>query len=371
MIILPNELPLTAIIKVTNSCNMRCRYCYHYDTGYTTGIITRDTLESIFNIILTNRRKTRIIWHGGEPLLGGLNFFKMVLDLESKYTCEVENSIQSNGTLWDEETINFFNDNHFKIGISFDGPMNDYWRGKTAETFHTINLLLNKRGHFGLISVLPLESLQNPDEIYNYYKQLSKDKITVKFNPMTNSGAAITNCLFSGDVDAYFESYSKLFDYWFFDADSDFNISTFSDYLESVCLNKNRLCTISSCLFKFISFSPDGSIYPCGKSYPKEYCLGNVEDYLSLDQIFESSQYNKIAQQSIMRRENCKSSCEYYQFCEGGCNNDSILAGGLLKTDYFECILRQKMIGHVKELLSDQDNVSKCNNIARRIISCK
>ena len=365
--LIPTELPLTVIIKVTDSCNLRCRYCYHSDRGYGNNALSIDKLSSIYDLILKGRQRTKIIWHGGEPLLLGLDFYKEAFDLQKEYECQVSNSIQTNGSLLNQSLIELFRDNDVTIGISYDGPFHSLWRGKTEETLSSIELVKSLNARMGLLTVIPPSSIAHYKEIYDHFKNICGDSYNLKINVMSNSGAAKTNLLFDDDPVYYYNFLSKMFDMWIFDS-SAFSISTFIDYVSAIACNKNRICTMSSCLFKFISIDSECNIYPCGKSYPQEYCLGSIYDVDSIDDVFESDRYNRLVLQSISRRNVCMSDCEWYKYCEGGCNNDAIISGDICCNDYFECKLRKMMFKHVQDLLLKGER-QKFNKFVKKLLN--
>ena len=76
---------ITVIMKPTSECNLRCRYCYHANTDYETGIMTEKVLDAIISKVQSEYNDIVYVWHGGEPLLCGLDFFRKALQLEHKY----------------------------------------------------------------------------------------------------------------------------------------------------------------------------------------------------------------------------------------------------------------------------------------------
>ena len=64
-------------------------------------------------------------WQGGEPLLRGLDFYRRSVELAEKHrkpSQRVKHTIQTNGTLIDEDWAAFFKQNKYLVGLSLDGP---------------------------------------------------------------------------------------------------------------------------------------------------------------------------------------------------------------------------------------------------------
>ena len=69
--------------------------------------------------------EVQIAWQGGEPTLMGLDFFRRSVELAERYLRPGQRAaytIQTNGTLLDEEWAAFFKEHDFLVGISIDGP---------------------------------------------------------------------------------------------------------------------------------------------------------------------------------------------------------------------------------------------------------
>ena len=119
------------ITPVDFSCNMACGYCYN-GSARTSCVqdpktISMDTLYRIFDEAypLMKTDNLVVIWHGGEPLLAGKDFYREAIKVQkiaAKNRYHVINCLQTNGTLIDEEWIDLFS--QLKIGpsVSIDGP---------------------------------------------------------------------------------------------------------------------------------------------------------------------------------------------------------------------------------------------------------
>ena len=60
---------ITVIMKPTNQCNLRCKYCYHADNGYDKEKMTDQVLEKAIAVTAPFFKKVEYNWHGGEPLI--------------------------------------------------------------------------------------------------------------------------------------------------------------------------------------------------------------------------------------------------------------------------------------------------------------
>jgi len=113
-------------------CNLECGYCYYLAK---TGLFPRgehfrmssEVLESyISSFIAASPGPTvHFGWHGGEPTLAGIEFYRQVVEAQKRHQpagWRCLNNIQTNGTLLDEQWCSFLAEQHFAVGLSIDGP---------------------------------------------------------------------------------------------------------------------------------------------------------------------------------------------------------------------------------------------------------
>ena len=110
-------------------CNLGCSYCYYLDKVRfydEHSYLPLDLLEKVIKEYIEINDSEQIVfdWHGGEPLLLGLDYFKKIVDIQRKYrgNKHIYNTIQTNATLLDSEFAIFFKENNFLVGVSIDGP---------------------------------------------------------------------------------------------------------------------------------------------------------------------------------------------------------------------------------------------------------
>ena len=79
-------------------------------------------------------------WHGGETLMRPISFYKKALELQQKYGRgrQIDNCIQTNGTLLTDDWCRFFKENNFLVGISIDGPQEFHDEGRSPTQFASV-----------------------------------------------------------------------------------------------------------------------------------------------------------------------------------------------------------------------------------------
>ena len=120
----------TMLKPAGSACNLDCHYCYYLDKAVQYGgrqAVMSDELLELYvkQYIEANEVPTvQFCWHGGEPLLLGVDFYRKAMDFQQKYADgkKIENILQTNGTLVDEAWCDLFAGNNFLVGISLDGP---------------------------------------------------------------------------------------------------------------------------------------------------------------------------------------------------------------------------------------------------------
>ena len=165
--------PIHVMIKPAGGlCNMRCRYCFYADEMDNRqlqscgSIMERAVLEAVIRRTLAHAEgQATIAFQGGEPTLAGLDFFRLVVELEKKHNTrhiQIDNALQTNGYVIDEEWAKFLAENHFLVGLSLDGPkdlhdlnrLDAAGKGTYSEVMHAVQLLKNHHVEFNTLTVV-------------------------------------------------------------------------------------------------------------------------------------------------------------------------------------------------------------------------
>lgn len=363
---------LTVLLEPTAACNLRCKHCYHAKTSYVHNKMSMDVLDKFLFACMPHYKAIRIIWHGGEPLLMGLDFFESAYNLinqyANKFDVKVEFGLQTNGTLLNEKNIDFFKNTNTHISLSYDGPFNDILRQRTSDVEQAIYLLKKKEVKFSCLSTINSASVEQLIETYNFFKDLN---VPIKFNPIFPDGAAKENSLFIMSSSQWAEEFCKLFINWFYDKDCNIEVSSCCDILKKYLgLFKNG-CVNGTCMFRFVAIDANGNLYPCGRLVDQNYLLADVSSIDDIRQIFISPNYLKILERNEQRIAKCKD-CKWFSQCHAGCNASASLAGDVSKPFDFECYFTKYMFNNIENLLNNYDD-RLINKYARKILksSCE
>lgn len=352
------ETNISVIIKVTNACNLKCRYCY--DANYLERKdILLDDVACLFELLAKEYSVIDIIWHGGEPMLMGVDFYQKVLIIQEKYLGYVTfvNKMQTNGTLIDNEWADFFVKNDFRIGISYDGGNCATGREKQELALKGRKKIIDANGKCGVVTVI---NSQNVNELIQIYENYKEKNINAQFNFVFPYGRAleVDNRALMVPSNTYVRKMNAFFDYWLEDGECNIRIDPFITYLQ-LLKGVNTKCITGGCLYKFICMDSQGDIYPCGRIIMPQYYLGNIHKINSIKDVFYTEQFGKLLQSAISRRNKCIQSCLYYQYCRGGCNSDAIIYGDIEVNNHFAC---DNFRGIMKHIILKVEEYKKVNN---------
>lgn len=356
---------LTAIVKPTHDCNLACRYCY-VDPSAEKGRMDQSTLNKVMEQVANNSQDKRahFIWHGGEPLLMGLDFYKQVSEISCnlrKGGYRISNGIQSNATLINDELLDFIESKEdFQLGLSLDGPkhINDrtriYSDGTSAfeDIFRGVKrtrerqMRNGRKRHIGggVIVVLSQANINDLNEIYEFFK---KERISIKINPLIQSGRATIDLQLHPIQ--YATALSNLFDKWVTDYKS-IDIDPFTNIMGNLMTSCPVGCNFSdNCRRDFISIGPQGDIYPCGRfDGLKEFWMGNINS-TGLEPALSSEVHKKLLERKVDSIPGCKP-CKFNKICNSGCMHNAYTSGDIMGKDPY-CLSYKKIFRHLESFL--------------------
>lgn len=362
---------LSVMIKpVGGSCNMRCRYCFYLDEMSNretdiTGYMSKKTAKHIIAKLIDKASVLSIVFQGGEPTLWGIDnfkyFTKTVNEINTK-KIPVYYSLQTNGTLIDENWCAFLKQNNFLVGVSLDGPrdIQDIHRkdvkgnSKYEKTMLGISLLKSNDVDLNILVTVNKDVAKNIKRIYEFFKKnnLNYQQYIPCIDPIGECNVKD----YSLDANLFGEFLISLFELWKKDilGGKYVYIRYFENLVNILAGEKPELCGMLGCCTKQYVFESNGSVYPCDFYALDDYMIGNILSD-SIDDIDEKRKDLEFLEKSSTIHDDCKS-CEYFILCKGGCRRE--------RDDFEESMLQKNKfcVGYkmfFKHAISDMSLITK------------
>ena len=314
------------IHPVGHACNLGCDYCYNRNRAQKK--FPPMTLETFIKVfvswfsLIPDNVECDFLWHGGEPLLRGKDFFRAVagyVTLPKFSSKKFSVCIQTNGTLIDQEWIEIFKLGGFKIGISYDGPSHDLYR-KTVAGQPTANLvrksieLLRLAGiPTGIVSVINKGNVVDPVALIKCVGELGLQKFQI--SPCIEGGGE--DC-FSITGEEFASFVCRLYDILLEESNKGFTVGYIDDILNFLIHGKCFNCLLTDRCKGFVVVDPAGNLKSCESVPFSEVSFGNISE-MEISDVLESKDWiNRHRELSNKRRRMC-GRCEWYKVCHGNC----------------------------------------------------
>lgn len=348
----------TIIIEpVGASCNLSCRYCYHANIRESkTEIMPENILKKLIkNSLQINNNRVKFLWHGGEPLLAGINFFKNVITLQKKYQTsqfqQISNHLQTNATMIDSEWAAFFKNNFFKISTSIDGPdwLHNKYRyfrngyGSFDKTLKGIKLLNQYDLTVGVVVTINKYNVNYPNIVYQTLIDLGIKSF--EFNIASKVPGSKT---LSPNKDAASIFLKRTFDLWFDSDDPSVYIRIFHNVIRSLLGMNVRDCTFSyNRCREYIASDEKGNLYSCGRFLKEKVAyLGHCFNKPLIEILSDKKTQHIFDLVSKVKKECLE--CKWLGACGGGCAYQRWLNGGFGSL-FPQCEIRKSLFKYVEK----------------------
>ena len=345
----PFAKPLYVMLKPAGAhCNLACKYCYYLEKNnlYQTShrhLMTDEMLEQFTREYIEAQTMPQVLftWHGGEPLMRSIDFYKKALALQKKYAHgkQIDNVIQTNGTLLTDEWCEFFAKNHWLVGISIDGPQeyHDHYRvtpaGKPSweKVMQGIQLLKKHRVEWNAMAVVNAYNAEHPLEFYHFFRDNGCQYL--QFTPIVErlteheDGRTLASLADDREIPLTDASVTPqqwgnflctIFDDWVrhdvgktFVEIFDCTLANWMGVLPGICAYSKE-CGHAGVM------EHNGDVYSCDHFVFPEYKLGNIREQSLIDMLYGEKQqaFSRLKHTSLPRQ--CKE-CDMEFACHGEC----------------------------------------------------
>ena len=345
----PFAKPLYVMLKPAGAhCNLACKYCYYLEKNnlYQNShrhLMSDEILEQFTREYIEAQTMPQVLftWHGGEPLMRSIDFYKKALALQKKYAHgkQIDNVIQTNGTLLTDEWCEFFAKNHWLVGISIDGPQeyHDHYRvtpaGKPSweKVMQGISLLKKHRVEWNAMAVVNAYNAEHPLEFYHFFRDNGcqylqftpiVERLTEHEDGRTLASLADDREIPLADASVTPQQWGNflctIFDDWVrhdvgktFVEIFDCTLANWMGVLPGICAYSKE-CGHAGVM------EHNGDVYSCDHFVFPEYKLGNIREQSLIDMLYGEKQqaFSRLKHTSLPRQ--CKE-CDMEFACHGEC----------------------------------------------------
>ena len=359
----PFARPLYVMTKAAgSSCNLACEYCYYLEKNNLYKDIQPDKrfimsdqlLERFIDMYIQSQTTPQVqfCWHGGESLMRPLSFYKRVVELQQKYAAGhiIDNTIQTNGTLLNDEWCRFFKDNNWLVGVSIDGPQefhDEYRRNKMGapsfrKVMQGINLLKKHGVEWNAMAVVNDFNADYPLDFYHFFKEIEcryiqfapiVERILPRkdgrhlASPMDANGAPLAD--FSVSPEQWGNFLCTIFDEWVRHDVGQYFIQLFDATLANWIGEQPGVCTMARTCGHAGVMEYNGDVYSCDHFVFPEYKLGNIRTSTLVEMMYSPRQQQFGNDKFDRLPDQCRR-CKYLFACNGECpkNRFAVTADG-------------------------------------------
>jgi uncharacterized protein len=323
-------------------CNLNCDYCYYlnkkhlYPDKYSVPM-SEDILEKYIaqHIHAFPGPLINFSWHGGEPTLLGLDYFRKIVALQHKHCPHgrhITNGIQTNGTLLDEEWCRFLAAEGFNVGLSLDGPQELHDRHRVTrggqpthqQVMRAYHLLQQHRIFIDILCVVHAHNVQYPIEVYRFFKQLNVNYLgflpLVEPRPDSETGVSSRSVA----AEAFGAFLCAIFDEWMQCDIGMVKVQLFEETIRTAFGQEQALCIFRKTCGDIPVIEHNGDFYTCDHFVDSEHCLGNIQTS-SLVELLESSAQRAFGRAKADTLPSYCQACDVRTMCNGECPKNRFL----------------------------------------------
>ena len=326
------------------ACNLACAYCFFLDKELlypgSRFRMSDEVLETYIRQLIQAHRSNQVMvaWQGGEPTLMGLDFYRRAIEIQRQYARPemiFENTMQTNGTLLNDEWCQFFKENNYLIGISIDGPreLHDAYRldrggrGTFDRVIRGLRLLQKHGVEYNILVAVNRTNADYPLEVYRFLRDEAKttwiqfipvvERIDEQGRTFLQRGTRLSER--SVQPEQFGRFLIQIFDEWVRHDVGRVYVQT----IEAAVRNWLRLPSSGMCVFEEtcglgLALEHNGDLYSCDHFVEPDYLLGNIQETPMIEMVVSEKQ-RKFGQDKRDTLPRYCRECDVLFACHGEC----------------------------------------------------
>ena len=321
-------------------CNLDCAYCFYLPKqelyGKSKFTMSDKLLEEYVKQLITSHQTNEVTFsfQGGEPTLMGVKFFQKAVKLVDKYKrsgMKVNYTIQTNGSLLDDDWGKFLKENNFLVGISIDGPeklhniyrKNRAGQGAFKQVMKGLKVLQKHEVDFNILCTVNAGNADHPVKVYRFFRDKLEAEF-IQFIPIVERGYEKGRRMggkvsdYSVKPEQYGDFLIAVFDEWVKADVAKVYVQMFDAALASWVGEPGGLCIFAPICGSALALEHNGDMYSCDHFVEPKYKLGNIQK-THMQKLVNSKQQRKFGKAKLTTLPKYCLECPVRFACHGGC----------------------------------------------------
>lgn len=392
------------------ACNLDCEYCFFLSKGqlYPDGgpRMPAQVHEDFIRQLCDGHpdgAEVEVAFQGGEPTLMGLDFFRRTIELEGRFARpgqRLRNTLQTNGTLLDDEWGEFLAEHGFLVGISVDGPreMHDAYRvdkgGKPTfdRVMRGLDVLRRHGVEWNALATVHAANAHHGRAVYTFLRDICGasfiqfipivERATAESLPLAEAGrtvrlgdrplyqqhgAEVTSR--SVAPERYGQFMVEVFEEWVRHDVGTVFVQLFDTALAHwLGMPQAGVCVHAKRCGGQVALAHNGDLYSCDHYVEPGYLLGNITAGQSMAELVASPRQRAFGQDKLATLPQHCRDCDVRFACNGGCPKDRFTRtpAGEPNLNYL-CAGYQRFFRHVDAPMKAMANLVRSGQPADRI----
>jgi len=325
-------------------CNLNCRYCFYLpkediyqgSSFYMSGKMMKKYISQLIDSHKT--REVNLSWQGGEPTIMGLDYFRKAVKYAEQYKKPGQKmvyTLQTNGTLLDNEWCAFLKENKFLVGLSMDGPeeihntyrIDKLGKGTFSKVIHAYELLIKHNVEVNIMCAVHAANEYRSLDVYRFFRDTLGASF-LQFIPIVENVECQSELSKSANkksvnAEQFGQFMIEIFNEWMDGDIGKIFVQSFDVALGNLT-GQHTLCMHAPECGRSLVLEHNGDMYSCDHFVNQKNLLGNISKIHMAEMAGSDEQRKFGKEKNELLPKQCRS-CDVFTMCYGGCPKDRII----------------------------------------------